>query len=218
MSKFVDISGMRFGSLLVVKKVEHGKSGYAQWECLCDCGKRTVVRGANLRSGAVKSCGCLKHHAYHKSHGMSETRLYKIWVNMKARCNDPKNRSYKDYGAKGIHVCPEWQNSFECFFEWATEHGYHEDLTIERIDLRGHHCPENCTWVPKSDQANNRSMNRNITYRGKTQNLMQWCNELGLNYKRVHNRISRLGMSFEKAISMPVVKEKRNKEAKNKYG
>lgn len=218
MPKSIDMTGKRFGSLLVIERTENDHSGYARWKCLCDCGNYTVVRGANLRAGAVRSCGCLKTKGWHRSHSMSKTRIYKTWCAMKSRCNNPKDRSYKDYGGRGIHVCDEWEHDFESFFEWSQISGYSENLTIERKDTNGDYSPANCAWVTKAEQANNRRMNFQITYHGKTQNLIQWCTELGLNYKRVHNRMRKLGMDFETAISMPVIEKKRNKEARKKYG
>jgi hypothetical protein len=137
---------------------------------------------------------------------------------MRNRCKRESVKSYKDYGARGIKVCAEWEKSFEPFRDWALENGYSDDLTIERKNHDGDYCPENCCWVTKAAQANNRRMCVEIEYNGRTQNLMQWCNELGLNYKRIHNRMNKLGMTFEEAISKPVETNKRNKKARSIYG
>lgn len=205
-------------SLLDLFFVENAAGGVARWKCLCDCGNYTIVRGSNLKNGAVKSCGCLQKNPPNITHRMTGTRIYRIWQLMKRRCNDPNNPAYKNYGGRGISVCKEWEKSFTAFYDWAINHGYTEELTIDRIDVNGNYCPDNCQWITLSEQAANRRMNLNIEYHGKTQNLKQWCDELHLDYKRTHNRITKLGMSFEKAISMPVMKQRRNKEAKQKYG
>lgn len=219
MSKLKDITGQKFSMLTVVSRAENAKSGKAMWSCVCDCGRATIVSGSNLRNGSVKSCGCLLHKTSPtKTHGQSKTRLYRIWSAIKNRCKNTNVPSYKDYGARGITVCDEWACSFKEFEKWALESGYSDELTIERIDNDKGYCPENCTWITKGEQAGHRRSCIMIEYKGKTQNLMQWCKELGLYYPRVHDRMYAGGMSFEEAISMPVMKQKRNKELRKKYG
>lgn len=219
MSKFIDITGQKFNMLTVISRAENAPNGVARWNCVCDCGNKTVVRGANLKNGAVKSCGCLVHReSLQKTHGKSHTRLYYTWAGMKARCNNPKSKSYKDYGARGIKVCNEWEHNFQAFYDWAIASGYTDELTIERIDNSIGYSPQNCMWITKSEQSAHRRSCVIIEYDGRQQNLMQWCNELGLNYKRVHDRIYACGMSFEDAISKPIEVKKRNKELRKKYG
>jgi TusA-related sulfurtransferase len=118
------------------------------------------------------------------------------------RCHNPKNRAYKWYGARGIKVCEDWHN-FENFKNWVLSTRPDELYSCERVDVNGDYCPENCTWIPLNEQANNRRTCIYITYNGKTQNLMQWCKELDLNYKLVHNRMYKCGYDFEKAIKTP---------------
>lgn len=218
MSKFIDITGKKFNHLLVFERLENAPGGVPVWKCLCDCGNYTTVRGKNLKNGSVKSCGCLQKIPKNITHNMSKTRMYHIWSMMRRRCNDPKNHAYINYGGRGITVCDEWNGSFEPFMDWALSHGYDDNLTIDRIDNDGNYCPDNCRWVKPEEQAQNRRRNWKIEHQGKTKNLKQWCDELNLDYKRTHNRLNQLGMTFEKAISMPVMAQKRNKEAKRKYG
>ena len=143
------------------------------------------------------------------------TRLNRAYRNMKARCYNPNVESYCNYGARGITVCEEWLNSkmiktnhgtqslgWLSFKEWAMKNGYNDNLTIDRIDNNKGYSPENCRWVDRKVQANNRNFCRYITYKGKTQNLKQWCEELNLNYKAVHRRIKVLHWSIEKALSI----------------
>ena len=142
------------------------------------------------------------------------TRLNRAYRNMKARCYNPNVKSYSDYGAKGVTVCKEWLNSemiktnhgtqslgWLSFKEWAIKNGYNDNLTIDRIDNNKGYSPENCRWVDRKVQANNRNFCRYITYKGKTQNLKQWCCELGLNYKTIHRRIKSLHWTIEKAFT-----------------
>lgn len=213
MSKFIDITGNRYNYLTVIRRLENAKGGITMWECRCDCGNITTVRGSNLKSGAVKSCGCLLHTTKPTlKHNMSHTRLYQIWAAIKRRCNKPYEKSYKNYGGRGIKMCEEWQNSFEAFMEWAMNSGYSDDLTIERIDVDGNYCPDNCTWISKSGQAGNRRSCHYISYNGEVKTLNEWCKEMNLPYKNIHNRITKLGWSFERAISEPIHVEKRNKK------
>lgn len=164
-AKKIDMIGKRFGRLTVIQFAESDKDGQAKWQCVCDCGKETVVRGYHLRSGRVQSCGCLlretvsrrmkEHHTGGNfKHNGSNTRLYQTWANMKTRCLNPKNRAFKWYGAVGITICPDWLN-FENFQKWALQSGYQDNLTIERINPSGNYEPSNCKWIPKSEQRNN---------------------------------------------------------------
>lgn len=203
MSKLIDLTGQKFNYLTVEKRLENAIGGISVWLCKCDCGNYTKVRGSNLKNGAVKSCGCLKHIPYTKTHGMTHTRLYHLWNAMKNRCNNPKVQSYKRYGGRGISVCEQWEKSFISFYEWAINNGYSEDLSIDRIDNNGNYCPENCRWIPLKEQCNNRKTNIVFEYNGEKHNLMQWCKLLDLDYKFIHNRIYRLKWDFERAITTP---------------
>ena len=216
MSKLIDLTGKRYGNLVVMERLENESGGITKWKCLCDCGNYTIVRGRNLKSGAVKSCGCLrKTKKPTLRHNMSKTRLYREWASIKRRCYTVTDNNYKNYGKRGIGMCDEWKNSFESFMEWALQNGYSDDLTIERINVNGDYCPENCLFIPHNQQASNRRSSYSITYENKTQNLTEWCKELNLPYMLIHNRIYKLGWTFEKAISEPVHVEKCNKKGNN---
>jgi hypothetical protein len=139
-------------------------------------------------------------------------RLNYIYVNMKERCCNPNCKNYKNYGGKGITVCEEWLNKeivskghkmtkgWIAFRDWALSNGYRDDLTIDRIDATKGYSPDNCRWVSQKVQQNNRSNNRLVTYKGKTQTLSEWCDELHLNYKTVSTRINNYHWSVERAF------------------
>lgn len=136
--------------------------------CRCDCGSLKKVRMSHLRSGDTKSCGCLMRELTGKrftTHGLSvkngkQTRIHRIWSNMKARCSVLTHQSYKNYGGRGIRVCDEWFNNFMAFYGWAIQNGYSENLTIERKDNDGPYSPHNCTWVTKGQNARNQRTTR----------------------------------------------------------
>lgn len=160
--KLVDITGQKFGRLTVQSK--HGHRGKdVTWLCLCDCGNQVIASGSDLKSGNTKSCGCFQREqatiANTKHGGSSRHRketLYARWEGIKKRCYLPSCKSYKDYGGRGIKMCDEWRNDYNSFKEWAMANGFEPHLTIERIDVDGDYCPENCTWIPKSEQSRNR--------------------------------------------------------------
>lgn len=208
--KRIDLTGERFNHL-TVESLARAEKGVLYWNCLCDCGNRTVVRGSNLKRGAVKSCGCINHISHNKTHGESKSKLYRHWMSMIYRCYNPKNNAYKWYGARGIRVCDEWR-TYEGFRAWVANTCPDVTYTVERIDVNGDYCPENCTWIPNSKQANNRRTSVIVEHNGIKKNLTEWCDELGLDYKLIHNRIHKLKWDFEKAIYTPVDKSKSNKK------
>lgn len=213
--KLDDLTGKRFGKLTVITRHIDKSKQYTLWECKCDCGNTVLVRANMLKHGRTKSCGCLRAESNilkKTTHGKSGTRLYAVWSGMKGRCYNPNNHNYKRYGMRGIVVCDSWRDSFENFSDWAISHGYQPGLSIERIDNDGNYCPENCTWSNTKGQNNNRSVSRNFSYNGKTQNLSQWCAELGIPYFRTWQRIVKYGYSFEEALFIPKNKhnQKRN--------
>jgi hypothetical protein len=141
--------------------------------------------------------------------------LNRIYKNLKTRCYNSNCPKYKNYGGRGIEVCKEWLNTERvingkshlskgriAFEKWALENGYVEGLTLDRIDVNGNYEPNNCRWVSMKIQGNNKTNNRLVTYKNKTQTLAQWCEELGINYKRVYRRITSLHWSIEKAFEL----------------
>lgn len=208
MSLCEDLTGKRFNKLVVLRRDENGRGGNSRWKCICDCGTETTVSGTNLKTGAVKSCGCLRH-IKHDTHHLSNTRLYRIWNAMKNRCYLKSHHAYSCYGARGITVCAEWKDDFEAFYDWAISNGYSEELTIDRIDNNGSYSPENCKWSTREEQVNNRRSCVLITYNGETKNLMQWCKLLNLPYKLIHQRMHLKNISFEEAISIPIKSKKK---------
>lgn len=136
----------------------------------------------------------------------SKNRLYRIWLNMKQRCNNPNNKDYVHYGNRGIKVCTEWESSFDSFRDWAIENGYTTELTLDRENNDRGYSPDNCRWATRKEQVNNRSNNLTFTYKGITRTLAEWSEIYGTNASTLHDRVMRLGYSFEEAITKPMPK------------
>lgn len=142
----------------------------------------------------------------------SNSRLNKVYDSMKRRCCNPNDHAYKSYGGRGITVCDEQldktivpntygsSKGWIAFRDWALDNGYAEGLTIDRIDNNKGYSPDNCRWVSVKEQNNNKRSNHLITYKGKTQTLAQWCDELRLVYHRTKIRINQYHWSVEKAF------------------
>ena len=171
MGKFVDRTGITYGRLTVIEKsTERGSSGSVKWFCICDCGNKCLVSGSSLKSGSTKSCGCLfldvaasKGRAK-KVHGMTNTKIYSIWSNMRNRCLNPAYKKYHAYGGRGIKISKDW-DSFEVFFK---DMGLQpEGMTLDRIDVNGDYCKENCRWATQKEQQNNRRDNVILEYESK---------------------------------------------------
>ena len=183
----------RFGALLVYAYVGgHGKRKRPAWLCRCDCGIFTCITGDNLVGGNSTNCGCLREIAFRasrKTHGLSnKIPEYGIWKEMKARCNRKSHIQFADYGGRGITVCDRWQESFENFMaDMGTR--LTNRHTIERRDNALGYSPENCYWATRVRQNNNRRSNHRITLNGRTQNLMQWLTELGVNKSTFYTRV-----------------------------
>ena len=127
-------------------------------------------------------------------------RLANIYHSMKLRCYKEDSVNYALYGARGITICDEWLTNPEAFYAWAVEHGYADNLTIDRIDNNKGYSPENCRWITVKEQANNRRSNISITYKERTQTLKQWCEELGLPYVPTYKRIVLRHWDVERAF------------------
>lgn len=138
-----------------------------------------------------------------KSHGMTNTRLYGIWSNMKTRCYCKTDPHYKRWGGRGIQVCDEWKNSFTSFYQWAVENGYEDTLTIDRIDNDKNYEPSNCRWATLIEQANNTRNSRYYTHNGETHTMAEWSRILGINREVLKDRVFKLGWSFEEAVRTP---------------
>lgn len=206
MGKFVDLTGTRFGRLVVTGRGVTKPRGKIYWTCLCECGRVKQIRGDHLKNGLIVSCGCFQDESRiitHTTHGYTGTSLYAVYNTMLARCENPNHSQFPVYGGRGISVCEEWKNSFDSFLEWALAAGYEEGLSIDRRDNDGNYEPSNCRWVTSKVQANNKSNNHFITYKGETHTIAEWAEITGISQYTISQRIRKLGWDEVKAITTP---------------
>lgn len=195
MARLIDLTGMTFERLTVLYRTDDHiyDSGRreAVYHCLCSCGKEIDVMGTALRRGYSKSCGCLRSELARQTVRNETSRHLRIvWRNMVSRCCNQDDKRYNRYGGRGIALCEEWsgQDGMEAFIQWAIENGYTEGLTIDRIDNDSNYSPQNCRWVSKREQSNNRSNNRYIIVDGMRKTVAQWAEQFGLKIPWIYDR------------------------------
>ena len=188
-----DITGKKFGRLTVIRHDHDDIHRNSYWLCECECGNRTIVTRGGLTSGNTTSCGCYQIEGIREratTHGMSRTPLYKVWRDMRTRCENKNGAAYHRYGGRDISVCYEWK-TFENFRDWAAESGYERGLTLDRADNDNGYSPTNCRWVDMRTQGNNRSTNHIVEHCGVSHNIMEWTKILSVNYSTLWARIRR---------------------------
>ena len=160
MSRLINRIGQRFGFLVVLKKMVSKDGHHTFWKCRCDCGKLRVAEIGNLKSGRTQSCGCYNRKAIierqttHGCAGSKQTKEYRAWLSMKARCEYQSQQNFRYYGGIGIAVCKRWRNSFIAFL---TDMGYAPSVehSLDRINPFGNYEPSNCRWATRSMQMRN---------------------------------------------------------------
>lgn len=213
MAPLVNLAGQRIGRLLVVARSGDGMP--VRWSCRCDCGREKIVRAFCLRQGFTKSCGCLNREMaaergrfQHRTHGMHKSIEHASWSGMLARCRAPTNKDFKNYGGRGVTVCERWLK-FEHFFADLGPRPTPQH-SLDRIDVNGHYDPSNCRWATRSQQQRNkrpntvvRRGNHLLTYKGKTQSIAGWAEEMCLTWAAIDARI-RAGWPVESALTLPL--------------
>lgn len=223
MPKVSDITGVKFGRLTAVEHVGKG-SGRSRnhfWRCQCECGAMVTVNGSCLRRGVTKSCGCLQKHIAKaagdrtRTHGMTGTSTYNVWVGMVQRCHNANSKDYDRYGGRGIFVCDEWQ-TFSNFLADMGERP--EGKSLDRIDNDKGYSPQNCRWADAKSQQRNKRNSRLITHDGKTMTLVEWAEYTGINQRTLSGRLKN-GWDEISAITTPVDRkfshQKNRKRASN---
>lgn len=191
----------------------------ARYLLRCECGNYLHATPRDVLDEKVKSCGCYNTETTRalgkkaKTHGLSKTRLYSKYIQMHLRCESKTNHSYPYYGARGIRVCEEWsgKDGFMNFYKWAIEHGWHPQpkgtaagdyLSIERNNVNGNYCPENCTIIPMHDQCRNRTISLRCTIDGENKQWKEWAKIMPISDGTIHKRLDR-GWVEDDAIRIP---------------
>ena len=208
MGKFIDRTGLRYGRLTVLSLDESPPSKSLKWFCRCDCGVEKSVLATGLATGDSKSCGCLaleQSRARNRTHGMSRSRggvgaarEYNIWVNIRARCNNPQDPSYPRYGGRGITVCDRWQASFEDFLAdmGAAPSKHH---SIDRKNNSEGYNPGNCRWATPTEQGRNKRNNRMLELDGVSRPLIEWVEITGISRSAINVRL-RKGLPISEVL------------------
>jgi len=213
MKKYHDLSNKQFGRLAVISPSPRpvsvkGRDKY--WVCICACGNEIVVAARSLKTGHTSSCGCLQKERAAQSckitnttHGQSRvgktTKEYRAWCSMIGRCENPSNHAFLQYGGRGITVYQEWRTSFESFLADVGQSPSAE-YSIDRINNDGNYEPGNVRWATGQEQSRNRRDRKPITYKGKTQPLVDWSNETGIHISTLHSRLYKYGWNVNRAL------------------
>ena len=203
MSGLIDLTGEKFGRLIVIRLSQQRGNGQAMWVCQCSCGVKVRVRGNSLRNNVTRSCGCFRKETssnLNRKHSKCGTPIYKVWQGMKERCYN-KNRvwDYPRYGSRGIRVCKRW-HSFINFYEDMGE--VPKGKTLDRRNNSEDYSLSNCRWATRKQQANNTRRNRVITAKGVTLTIAQWSEKTGLAYACLYKRLIN-GWQPETIVSQP---------------
>ena len=189
--KRLDLTNKRFGKIVCIKPLRVNNHKEVVWLCKCDCGNFCEKSsGAFKNISKIASCGCMKGKKPHITN--LELKNYKpiheCYVNMKTRCYNPNYELYSRYGGRGIKVCDEWKNNFKEFYNWAIN-GWKKELTLDRINNDDDYKPDNCRWVDRVEQANNRHTNYLIKYKGEIKTMAQWSKILKIDYSFIQIRM-----------------------------
>jgi len=201
--KLKDLTGQKFNRWTVLEY-----AGKSYWNCRCECGKEKAVSGGSLTSGRTHSCGCYAVEQ-HTTHGMSKTRVYKIWESMHSRCERQTSAYWHRYGGRGIKVCDRWR-SFENFYN-DMGNPPNKKHSIGRIDNDGNYEPSNARWETSEQQDNNKISNRKVCIDGVKKTVTQWAKQNGINPSTAISRVF-YGWDEVDAVTLPVKKGWKYKE------
>lgn len=193
-----DMTGMVFGKLTVLEAAGR-KDGRLFWKCQCKCGAVVETNGKSLRRGESMSCGCAS-----KTNQFCQRPEYCTWVKMRSRCYEPRDISYKNYGARGIAVCDRWLGKGG-FGNFIADMGPRPTRrhTLDRVDNDKEYSPENCRWATWAEQVRNRRSTRFYTFQNEIKTLPEWADHLGIPIDVIRGRLNKCGWSVERALSTP---------------
>jgi hypothetical protein len=207
-----DYINKKFGTVTVTKNLEDIISNGVRIrivEGVCDCGSVKKYRLNVIRY--IKSCGCKTNYyilSKNVTHGLTSSRIYRIWQNMKNRCYNKNTKSYLSYGILGTRVCDEWIKSFDSFYNWAIRNGYSDKLTIDRIDPFGNYEPNNCRFISYKKQANNKRKTKRFLVKGEELTMAEICDKYNLDYYKASRAFKVLNWDINDVINENKFKKK----------
>lgn len=199
--KQLDITGMKFNLLTAIEFVSIGNEYQYFWKFKCDCGNFKIIKKSPVTRGITRSCGCIRKEEAKKAtktHGLTNSRIYKTWDGMIQRCTNPKTPSYKWYGARGISVCKDWF-VFENFYKDMGDRPI--GMSLDRINNDGNYEPLNCKWSTSKEQALNKRTTVKVKFNGASVSLSELCKNFSIKYSVVKKRLGR-GWSLNDALTM----------------
>lgn len=198
MADKINIKGDTYYRLTVVDDSGEHLRGKTSVTCRCLCGNVVKATKNALRTGNIKSCGCLHKEGSHTTHGLSKDPLYPVWCGIKQRCKDKRN---SNYGGRGIDVCEDWKNDFAKFRNWALSMGWERGLDVDRFpNMNGNYEPNNCRIVSRKINCRNTRKVIFITHGGITKSLPDWADDLKIKVGTLSQRIFKLEMPLDRAL------------------
>ena len=207
-----ELTGQSFGRLTVTGVAGVNAKQNVLWRCVCVCGESAVALAYDLRGGKVKSCGCLLREGVNTKHGMARSgtqrsRLYSVWASMLARCKNPNDRNYANYGARGIKVCKRWAK-FENFFADMGEPA--KGLTLDRLNNSKGYSPSNCRWVSYKQQSRNTRANVWVVLNGTRVVLSDALASLGKTRQALYYKMNTYKLTHQEGIDQWQQQKKRS--------
>lgn len=198
--------GKAYGKLKILSEANsRGRDRFVL--CRCECGNEKEYRLADVKFGGSTNCGCIrkeKLRAKHTTHNLSRHPLHRVWMGIKERCYYPKHQKYERYGGRGIKVCDEWKDDFKSFYDWAMANGYKKGLEVDRHpNTDGDYEPSNCRITTVLKNRRNKDNLVFLEYNGQRKCITEWAEEVGINARRIRERIKKLGWSVEQALTIP---------------
>jgi len=218
MGRFIDLTGRIFGELKVLSL--NSKGIRTKWNCLCNCGKECVVEAYNLTRGHSKSCGCIRISQFvsrNTKHGLSSHPLSHIYGAILIRCTNPSHKFYKNYGGRGITMCPEWLADRTRFIKWCQDNGWRIGLDLDRIDNNKGYSPGNIRFVTRRINLNNKTTTIYFDYKGEKKTAYELELISGIPSSIIFQRLRKRKLPMERALTQPIRKtiitKKRSKRA-----
>lgn len=197
---FKNLSGKKFGRLLLLHPTKQTKQGHWIWLCQCDCGNQKEITGSNIVYGRTTSCGCVQRErasTANKEHGLTGTTECRIWQAIKNRTSNRNGQDFDDYGGRGITVCERWSNSFQAFLDDMGERP--DGMSLDRINNDLGYFKENCRWATKIEQMNNTRGNHRETFNGETRTIAEWSRATGIKQSKISRRLRR-GWTIQRTL------------------